>query len=813
MSHDERPTDVDPGTPSAAPPRRPAHSDMGSLSEESGHPPEQSTLHHHVSLLYEEQAEQFAAVVPFIRDGLERGDRCLYIYDDNTRAEVAAAMREAGIDVDAAVDAGDLSFHTADEPFLQDGSFEPDAAVDFAVDSVREATEERGYDTVRVTGEMTWVLDSDHELDSMIEYEQRLNTVFGARPVVGICQYDVTKFDPEVLNQIVRVHPSLVYAGSAARDFYYIPTADLLDSDRAEPTETAAQTLLERVTAYERLEQRERALSELTDATQELIQLDAEAIPDRAVDVVRTVLDASFASFWSYDETTGELERRSSSSDDEVTVALAERYREQAWEAFVSEQTVEFSDRWADADSEPGGPPVQSGVIVPLGRHGVICAGSARRDAFDDTTVDLARTLGANVEAALDRADRERLLAEKNEELERVNRLNRVIREISQSLVDADSREDIEQIVCDRLAASDPYQFAWIGEQTLETAHTGPRAWSSDHSGYLDTVTNTPGDESIGTDPISTAEETRTVQVVQDVLTDQSFAPWREPTLSAGFRACVAVPLVYDELCYGVLTLYADTPNVFDDQERAVLEELGELIAHSIDAAETKETLRADAVVELAFTVEGFEGPLARLARSVGSEIHFDGLVAGETDPAQLFFTTAEADPERVVSRGEAVIGISEIRVVRDGTAGCTFKAHVTEPTLASRVLEQQAVLRSLTVTDTETTVVVDLPSATDVRAFLSDLRRTYDDVDLVARRTADRPMRTDRELRETIDQELTNRQHEILETAYRSGFFESPRSQTGTEISETLDISQSTFTHHLREAERRLCRLVFDDS
>jgi predicted DNA binding protein len=51
------------------------------------------------------------------------------------------------------------------------------------------------------------------------------------------------------------------------------------------------------------------------------------------------------------------------------------------------------------------------------------------------------------------------------------------------------------------------------------------------------------------------------------------------------------------------------------------------------------------------------------------------------------------------------------------------------------------------------------------------------------------------------------------LEIAYRSGFFESPRVQTGKELSEALDITQSTFSHHLREAQRRLCELVFENT
>ena len=55
----------------------------------------------HLASLYDTRDEQFDAVVPFIREGLERGERCLYVADQNSREAVLAAMRDRGADVDA----------------------------------------------------------------------------------------------------------------------------------------------------------------------------------------------------------------------------------------------------------------------------------------------------------------------------------------------------------------------------------------------------------------------------------------------------------------------------------------------------------------------------------------------------------------------------------------------------------------------------------------------------------------------------------------------------------------------------------------
>ena len=58
----------------------------------------------------------------------------------------------------------------------------------------------------------------------------------------------------------------------------------------------------------------------------------------------------------------------------------------------------------------------------------------------------------------------------------------------------------------------------------------------------------------------------------------------------------------------------------------------------------------------------------------------------------------------------------------------------------------------------------------------------------------------------------LTNRQREVLRTAYREGYFERPREVNATEIGEELGISQSTVAEHLSAAQRKLFGDVFDD-
>lgn len=59
----------------------------------------------------------------------------------------------------------------------------------------------------------------------------------------------------------------------------------------------------------------------------------------------------------------------------------------------------------------------------------------------------------------------------------------------------------------------------------------------------------------------------------------------------------------------------------------------------------------------------------------------------------------------------------------------------------------------------------------------------------------------------------LTDRQLEVLTTAYERGYFERPRRANATEIATELGISPSTFTEHLVTAQRKLLQDVLEET
>lgn len=88
----------------------------------------------------------------------------------------------------------------------------------------------------------------------------------------------------------------------------------------------------------------------------------------------------------------------------------------------------------------------------------------------------------------------------------------------------------------------------------------------------------------------------------------------------------------------------------------------------------------------------------------------------------------------------------------------------------------------------------------------VAQLRDQFLDMDL--KRIVQSPGAKRSQDRVAVDRnKLTNRQLEILETAYEKGYFERPRQSNATEIAAELDINSATFREHLTAAESKILK------
>ena len=220
----------------------------------------------HLAVIYDDRDEQLAAVVPFMRQGLERGERCMYVVNEHSEAEMIAAMDAGDIDVDAALESGALTFHTIRDTYLRTGRFDPDDMLDCYADAIAEAAD---YAGLRISAETTWILDEGTSLEQFMEYESRVNDLFYGEDCIALCQYDRNAIPAEILCDIVRTHPHLITDGTVCHNFYYIPPAEFFGPGRPDrEVDRMLETLRERTTAKVERDETIDALAESNDQLQ-----------------------------------------------------------------------------------------------------------------------------------------------------------------------------------------------------------------------------------------------------------------------------------------------------------------------------------------------------------------------------------------------------------------------------------------------------------------------------------------------------------------------------------------------------------------
>jgi PAS domain S-box-containing protein len=192
----------------------------------------QMAPHNHLCSIYDSSEENLAVAVPFIRIGLDRGEKCVYIADDGTESEVRDAMHAEGIDVERAIATDSLVLEKKESAYLKHGSFDPEWMFTFWADATAKAMSQ-GFSALRATGETEWVVRGAPGLERWLEYESRMTHVLARHNCFALCQYNRRLFPPELVLDVIRTHPTVIYRGVVSRNMYYVPPDELLGPNQA----------------------------------------------------------------------------------------------------------------------------------------------------------------------------------------------------------------------------------------------------------------------------------------------------------------------------------------------------------------------------------------------------------------------------------------------------------------------------------------------------------------------------------------------------------------------------------------------------
>ena len=563
----------------------------------------------------------------------------------------------------------------------------------------------------------------------------------------------------------------------------------------------------------------ERQLEALNDGIRELMTADErEAVSQVSIDAVEDVLGFERACLRLFDPERNRLDYAALT---DAAEAVLEQYTVYDFEstlagrAFREEKTV-VDHRSVDAPRERSGVDYSS-VHVPIGPHGVLTVLVGSDAELDERSVQLTELLAVNARTAITRADRvqqlkahDREMRRQRDQLETHTEINELVQEIGRQLLEATTREELEETICSRLVATDLYHSAWIGDVEVSSDRLGTRVGFGISTADLEAIEEMPmGSIAHGT--VERMLETGSVEVVRSYQRSGEYSNPDSETTAADVISTAAIPLTYGDHLFGVLVVSGSGESLFGEETVSGFDSLGNVTGFAINAIRNRRLLLSDSVIELEFAVSDPDTFYLALTEAPGCECRFERSVPIEEGKILNYHTVTGTDPEAVLAAAADSDQIEDARVLSDGDESLLLQTRTSNST-AHAALQVGATLRSAVAADGEARLVFEAPGTANVREIVALFDEQFSDLQLVAKRERDRSVETATEFRQTVDATLTERQRSALESAYAAGYYDWPREITAEELAGSMGVSSSTLHEHLRKGVWSLLQAFLDD-
>ncbi|OAI53223.1 hypothetical protein AYO47_05270 [Planctomyces sp. SCGC AG-212-M04] len=183
--------------------------------------------HRHVCAFFHSADEEYRVLLPFIQEGLQRGERAFHIVDPGLREEHLRRLEAAGIDATAANQCGQFELRDWHETYLRGGRFDPEKMLGVMRDASLQSREQ-GYSLIRVLAHPEWCGEDWPGADDFLEYEARLNELVPQTGDPIICLYDLAKIGGRIVMDVMRTHPLVILGGVLQENPFFVPPEEFL---------------------------------------------------------------------------------------------------------------------------------------------------------------------------------------------------------------------------------------------------------------------------------------------------------------------------------------------------------------------------------------------------------------------------------------------------------------------------------------------------------------------------------------------------------------------------------------------------------
>lgn len=130
----------------------------------------------HVCAFFHTPDEEYEVLLPFIKEGIDAGEKAFHIVDPALRSEHFRRLEQEGIDTTACGNKGQLEVWNWEQAYLRGGHFDQNAMLAL-IEEVLQSGASQGFSLTRLLAHMEWALEDRPGVHDVVEYETRLNFI------------------------------------------------------------------------------------------------------------------------------------------------------------------------------------------------------------------------------------------------------------------------------------------------------------------------------------------------------------------------------------------------------------------------------------------------------------------------------------------------------------------------------------------------------------------------------------------------------------------------------------------------------------
>lgn len=481
------------------------------------------------------------------------------------------------------------------------------------------------------------------------------------------------------------------------------------------------------------------------------------------------------------------------------------------WDAFVNNKIQLIDEESVSATQLPDEKRDNTILAIPVGNWGFILAFVLNKNKIKETTIESIKPIILTAIETFKRLDQTKALQQRRvdlkeniSKLEREKSLNNLIRTLIKQIVGIDRTDEVLEQSCDVLSTYDGFDGVWVGKRDIKSDEITSIVGSPSVRDYLNEL-NLSSD---GNTSEPTTQVIATHSTVGPINTTEylSNEPWATVALKHGYQSIVSVPIVYNELTHGALTILTENTSTLSKNMVSLIKEIGVLLGYVLNSVERQLALNTDGHrnVEYQLKIEPSD-PIAKLADHLSHEVTIYNITQNNKNSTLLHCEIPNVDIEDLTSATEDIDEILNISHIEN----FIYEINIISPSVATKIMRINIFCQELCISGEKAILVATSNNDINQAQTTTHLNNLFKNATIRAKTEV--PISDGISWPIILPNALSEQQEMVLRTAYYSGYFDQRRKRTGGEIAESIGIAQPTFSNRLRAAQRNLFAAIWD--